>query len=128
MRKLLSPLLRLVSRDLSKLRLSISSDLPGEASIRVMRRYHVASVQLGYIFFSKPKEEQKEILTHELVHVLVDTLSKGIEQMLDAYFEEGSPERVLMESRFLESEETLTNALALAFYDILRELEESRNS
>lgn len=125
-RELLNPLLRLVSRDLSRIKLSISNDIPGEASIQVARRYHVANVMLGHIFFTKDHQEQSEILIHELMHVLVDMVSKNTEQMLDAYFEEGSSERIFMESRLLEAEEKLTDALALAFHDILRELEEAK--
>jgi len=125
-RKLLSPLLRLVSRDLSRLKLRISNDIPGEASIMVARRYHMANVMLGHIFFTKDCQEQTEILIHELMHVLVDMVSKNTAQMLDAYFEEGTSERVFMESRLEEAEEKLTDALALAFYDILRELEEAQ--
>lgn len=125
-RKLLKPLLRLVSRDLSKINLRISDDIPGEASIQVVRRYHGANIWLGHVFFSQKEEEQKFTLVHELIHVLVNILSKDIEQMLEAYFEPGSPERTLMESRFEDSEEKLTDALALAFYDILRELEEAK--
>ena len=126
-RKLLKPLLRLVSRDLSVLRLKISDEIPGEASIRVLRRYHTADIMLGRdIFFAKDEREKSEILTHELIHVIVDTLSKNTAQMLDAYFEEGSSERVFMESTLLESEEKLTDALALAFCDILRELESAK--
>ena len=126
-RKLVEPLLRLVQRDLSKLRFKISNDIPGEASIQVKRRYHVANVWLSHLFFSQEPEYQQEILIHEFIHVLVDMLSKDIEQMIDAYFEEGSPERTLMESRFEESEEKLTDALALAFHGILRELKDAKD-
>ena len=127
-RRLLDPLLRLVSRDLSRIKLAISNDIPGEASIRVSRRYHIANVLLGHIFFTKDRQEQTEILIHELMHVLVDVVSKNTSQMLDAYFEEGSSERIFMESRIEEAEEKLTDALALAFYDILKELEETKIS
>ena len=126
-RELLDPLLRLISRDLSALKFSLSNEIPGEASIRVMRRYHLAHIMLGYVFFAKDKEEKRAILIHELIHVLVDELSKNIDQILDAYFEEGSSERTFMEARLEESEEQLTDALALAFYDILKELEDAKN-
>ena len=125
-RKLISPLLRLVSRDLSKIKLRISNDIPGEASIQVSRRYHIANIMLGLIFFTKDHQEQQEILIHELMHVLVDMVSKNTAQLLDAYFEEGSSERVFMELRLEEAEEKLTDALALAFYDILKELEDAK--
>jgi len=128
LRKLLRPILRIVSRDLSKLIFKISSEPAGEAMIQVKRRYHVASVWLGHVFFSKSKEEQKEILIHELTHVLVDMLSREITFVLDAYFDDGSAERNLIEMRLEESEEKLTDAVALAFYDILKELEEARET
>lgn len=125
-RELLGPLLRLVERDLSKITFRISNDIPGEASIQVARRYHVAQIMLGLIFFEQTRKEKQEVLIHELMHVLVDVVSKNTAQMLDAYWDEMAPERILMESRVEEAEEKLTDALALAFYDILRELEEAQ--
>ncbi len=121
-RELISPMLRLVRRNLANIYFHMSHDTEA-AEISVMRRYHSAHVYFAYGFFSEDVATKRKVLVHELVHVLVDTLQKHGAQMIDAYFEEGSPEHALLRVRFEESSEELTDALALAFLDILDELE-----
>ncbi len=121
-RKLLEPMLRIVGRDLDTLHFRISEDTEA-AEISVMRRYHTAHIYLSHAFFFETERSKKKILIHELIHVLVDRVQKHGAQMIDAYFEEGSSEHALIRVRFEESAEELTDALALAFLDILNELE-----
>jgi len=121
-RELLKPMLRIVERDLHSLHFRISSDTES-AEISVMRRYHTAHIYLSHAFFFERENAKRKILLHELVHVLVDRVQKHGAQMIDAYFEEGSSEHSLIRVRFEESAEELTDALALAFLDILDELE-----
>ncbi len=125
-RKLIQPMLRIVGRDMDSLNFRINSDPDVGAEISVMRRYHTAHIYLSHAFFFEKKEVKKKILLHELTHVLVDKVQKHGVQMIDAYFEEGSSEHSLIRVRFEESAEELTDALALAFLDILDELEELR--
>jgi len=122
-RELIAPLLRIVGRDISVLKFHISSDTESGAEISVMRRYHTAQIWLSYAFFYASEGEKRKVLTHELLHVLVDRVHKHGTQIIDAYFEEGSSEHALIRVRFEESAEELTDALALAFLDILDEIE-----
>jgi len=123
-RTLVAPMLRIVSRDLSTIHFRISSDAEGAgAEISVMRRYHTAHIWLSHAFFFENEQAKKKILLHELVHVLVDRVQKHGQQLIDAYFEEGSSEHALIRVRFEESAEELTDALALAFLDVLDEIE-----
>jgi len=123
LRKLLKPMLRIVGRDLDSLHFRISSETEA-AEINVMRRYHTAHIYLSHSFFVESERAKRKILLHEIVHVLVDRVQKHGAQMIDAYFDEGSSEHSLIRVRFEESAEELTDALALAFLDILDEFEE----
>ena len=124
-RELIAPMLRIVGRDLASLYLHISDDTEA-AEISVMRRYHSAHIYFSFGFFSEKVQTKRKVLIHELIHVLVDTLQKHGAQIIDAYFEEGSSEHGLLRARFEESSEKLTDALALAFLDILDELKDAQ--
>lgn len=122
MRDLLSPLLRLVKRDLSRLQIRIDDELGPGACIKVKRRYHIASIWIGSSFFLMETWEQTEVLTHELIHVLVDIFYRDVIQVVEAYWEEDSTTKHLLDVRFEDSMEKLTDALSLAFGEILDEV------
>ena len=124
-RELIAPMLRIVGRDMANLYFNMSEDTEA-AEISVMRRYHAAHIYFSYSFFAEETHTKRKVLIHELIHVLVDRVQKHGAQMIDAYFEDGTPEHALLRVRFEESSEELTDALALAFLDILDELTEEK--
>lgn len=121
-RKLIAPFLRIVQRDISRLRFELDDESKSGSCIRVKRRYHIAHIWIGPGFFLLEKWEQDEMLIHELMHILVDIFYRDVLQVVEAYWEDDSATRNLLNVRFEDSMEKLNDALALAFVEIFNEL------
>lgn len=111
----LEPLLTLIDLHLDEVRVALkgAGTPEGEAVVVVKRQYHSASIWLDPSFFEIEEDEREATLIHELMHVLVDILSREAERVVAEFVPEGIHDFVYGILR--DAEETLTNALVISF-------------
>ena len=103
--------------DLATLRVSFSSDLESEATIVVMRKYHVAHLSLHPEFFNLTFEEKERTLLHELVHVRVDGYVREVAHVMGTWV---PPETLAyVYARLEDVEEEMVDAIALGIHRAL---------
>lgn len=125
-KRVLRPLLPLVHREVSRLQISLESDVGGEAAIMVMRRYHIAYIALDASWLSLSEEDREAVLVHELMHVFVDIFTRDLKKIVD-YFVPPEIEEYVAD-RLEDVEERLTNSLALAAHEGIKDLRRLRKA
>lgn len=118
------PLLPLVSREISRLHVGIEPEVGGEAAILVMRRYHIAHIMLDHSWLALDPEEQEATLVHELMHVFVDIFTRDLKKVVEHFVPLELQDYV--GDRLEDVEERLTNSLALAAHDGIKDLRRLR--
>lgn len=116
----LAPLLPLVHREISRLHVGIESEVGGEAAIVVMRRYHVAHIALDASWLALEEDDREAVLVHELMHVFVDIFTREIKKIIEHFVPLELEDYVA--DRLEDVEERLTNSLALAAHEGVRDL------
>ncbi len=120
-RERLSPFLHLLDRDLVTLNVAMKGSgdsQAGEASIVTKRRYHVAFIWFDPTFFGLEKEEQERVVVHEFMHVLLDGFTREVQHLIVHLVPDALTDYI--EWRIEDAEEKVTDLLALALYDALR--------
>ena len=117
-RRILEPHLHL-ARWIHTVKVYLGSDEAMEASITVMRRYHIAHLDIHPNFFGLTWSERESTLVHELFHVVVDVFSREVKWVTQTWVE---PEtRTYVEGRLEDAEETLVDSLAHVYLEGLKE-------